>query len=719
MGTQTNRLTAIIITILLIFSIPTFVFADNYSMPLHKEDRKDLSPKLSNEGKTKSIMTGDSINLDEVNRRRILVKLAKGASVDFQQFGLNQEETSDSLVKRGYQVVSVPEGINFSKALSVLSGTNSITFAEPDYNRNMKFVPSDPNYNKQWYLNKLNMTKAWDVTKGSSDVTIAILDTGVDASHPDLQGRLLPGYDFVEDDNDPNDEHGHGTQVAGVIAANSNQIGITGIDFKAKILPVKVANKEGKAAISDVVDGIYYAIDQGADVINMSYGTYEFSSSENEALWEAYDAGIVLVAAAGNDDTTELSYPAAYTPVISVGAINKVNEPTIFSNYGPTTDVAAPGENILSTYLDESYAYDSGTSFSAPMVSGLAGLLIAEHPTWTPAQIEWVLEASASHNEQSEWVEKGGYGVVNGYKALMMTNLPSLDTDAPDVEESAIAIRLNQTREEKIELPMDVDWVKFKVEKEGQGTISVTNVASQLDLIGELYQYEDGKQVKSYEIDEHDMGEDESLTMNFQPGTYYLAIYDVYNHWATQAYRLKVAFEGIGIYPDVLSYRKEIEFLSDKGIIHGFPDGTFKPTENVTRLQAVQMILNQMGINIEDEVVRDPGFTDIQEGMYGYKAVAKAVELGFITGREDSTFDPTGELTRAQMAVIMAKAFELEGSGTAAFEDVPADHWAFEEIDALAYNGIAKGYPDATFKPNEKISREHFSIFMYKYLTNL
>lgn len=727
--TLKKRTTVIIITIIIMMLMPQYLYASSASYHLKQQQNNLKEISLSTyktsikEQKPRkfavaSIQQNKSINMDDVNNRQLLVRVEQGTYINFFSLGLEPQALSDALQDRGYHLLAVPVDMDYQKVIRELNGTNGVLSVEPDYKRQVSYIPSDPNYKKQWYLNRISMPKAWDITKGSSEITIAVLDTGVDADHPDLKGRILPGYDFVDNDDDPSDDHGHGTHVAGVIAANSNQIGVTGIDFNAKILPIKVANQEGKAAVADVVDGIYYAIEQGADIINMSYGTYEFSSSEDDALWEAYNAGIVLVAAAGNDNTSDLSYPAAYTPVISVSAINQVNERTTFSNYGSTTDLTAPGENILSTYLDEKYAYDSGTSFSAPIVSGIASLLLSKYPNWTPEQIEWALESSAERVIDSEWTSEGGYGVVNAYKALSVV-LPSMEADLPDFEEEAVVVPFNQTKEEMIELPMDVDWVKFKVEKAGSGTISITNVASHLDLIGVLYHYVNDEQVGYYEIDKHDAGQSESMTMNFKPGTYYLGVYDIFNHWATQPYHLRIAMEGIGSFPDVQAYIKEIEYLTELNIINGYPDGTFKPKNNVTRLQAVQMLLNQMGINVAESPAPDPGFTDIRPGMYGYTAVAKAVELGFISGKEDNTFDPTGNLTRAQMAVILAGAYNLQGNKESNFKDIPVDYWAYNQIDALATHQITKGYPDLTFKPNQSISREHFAIFVYNYLTNL
>ncbi|MBM7573416.1 S-layer homology domain-containing protein [Aquibacillus albus] len=168
---------------------------------------------------------------------------------------------------------------------------------------------------------------------------------------------------------------------------------------------------------------------------------------------------------------------------------------------------------------------------------------------------------------------------------------------------------------------------------------------------------------------------------------------------------------------DVTNYVEEINYLSSNDIIQGYGDGTFKPTGNVKRMQAVQMILNALDIEPDADQVEDPGFTDIGPGDYGYEYVAKAVELGFIVGKNNgSIFDPWAPLTRGQMAAILVNAFNMEGSTLIQFEDIPADHLSYEVINTLAANKITTGYPDGTFKPGVKLSREHFSVFLAKVL---
>lgn len=172
-------------------------------------------------------------------------------------------------------------------------------------------------------------------------------------------------------------------------------------------------------------------------------------------------------------------------------------------------------------------------------------------------------------------------------------------------------------------------------------------------------------------------------------------------------------------FTDVKNYLSQINFLTDKNIIKGYQDGTFKPENDVTRLQAVQMILNQMGIDPATMSVPDPGFKDMKPGDYGYEAAAVGASLGIIHGKQDGTFNPDGHLTRGQMAAILANAYHLTGQYNGSFTDIKNGVWPFDAVNALAANNITKGYADGSFRPDENISRQHFAVFLYNYLTGV
>ncbi|MBT2656087.1 S8 family peptidase [Bacillus sp. ISL-18] len=234
-------------------------------------------------------------------------------------------------------------------------------------------------------IEMIQAPKVWEQTKGKG-MTVAILDTGCDVTHPDLRERIIGGRNFTNDDNGNEevyrDYNGHGTHVAGTIAATENQQGVVGVAPEANLLIVKVLDKNGSGQYEWIINGIYYAIDQKVDIISMSLGGPEDVPALHEAIQKAVENHILVVCAAGNegdgqDATNEFDYPGSYNEVISVGAINLDRRISDFSNSNNEVDLVAPGEMILSTYLDGKYAKLSGTSMATPHVSGALALIKA------------------------------------------------------------------------------------------------------------------------------------------------------------------------------------------------------------------------------------------------------------------------------------------------------------------------------------------------------
>ena len=222
---------------------------------------------------------------------------------------------------------------------------------------------------------------------------VAVLDTGIELGHPELAGRIVPGHDFVNNDGDASDDNGHGTWVSGIIAANANDgIGIAGISWSDRIMPVKIMNASGTGDTSDLTAGIVWATDHGATVINMSVGGFPYSQFVHDAVRYAWNHGVVLVGAAGNNAASGQFFPASYPEVISVSATQVDDEFTHWSNYGADVDVSAPGASVLTTNCavckpieqdltgDHRYTYISGTSFAAPNVAGVVALILGALP---------------------------------------------------------------------------------------------------------------------------------------------------------------------------------------------------------------------------------------------------------------------------------------------------------------------------------------------------
>lgn len=283
-----------------------------------------------------------------------------------------------------------------------LSRSKAVENARPNYIRQACAIPNDTFYGFQWGLQAINAEKGWDIETGSTDVLIAIVDSGVDLDHGDLAAKLTPGFDFVDyqgsggwrydllgdymhRDPHPDDEDGHGTHCAGIAAAASdNNEGVAGVCWNARILPVRVMFriydrwKGVETSVGTDVDidaGIKFAVDSGADVINLSLGSPD--PSHGNVLDYAFDNNVCVIAATGNENTNDASYPAANPKTLAVGAVDEQLNRAGFSNYGPNYNdfVMAPGVAVASTYRDNQYVYLDGTSMAAPFVSGLAALI--------------------------------------------------------------------------------------------------------------------------------------------------------------------------------------------------------------------------------------------------------------------------------------------------------------------------------------------------------
>jgi type VII secretion-associated serine protease mycosin len=282
---------------------------------------------------------------------------------------------------------------------------------------------TDPDREIQWDFGKLHVAKAWPTSTGAG-VVVAVLDSGVDARHPDLAGQVLTGYDELTGRAGANtDPNGHGTHVAGTIAAvTGNDVGISAIAPDATILPVRVVGATGEGFMSDAAKGIVYAADHGADVINMSLGSKDQNKAVSNAVAYARSKGVVVVAAAGNEREkgSPISYPAATPGVIAVAATDDADKAASFSNRGSYVDVAAPGTRILSTVPASKgyYAAYSGTSMASPHVAAVAALIRSKYPALTPDEVASALESSATDLGTKGKDSDYGYGRIDARAAL-------------------------------------------------------------------------------------------------------------------------------------------------------------------------------------------------------------------------------------------------------------------------------------------------------------
>ncbi|KHF41784.1 protease [Halalkalibacter okhensis] len=290
---------------------------------------------------------------------------------------------------------------------------------EEDQHNVLTTKPNDEFFEPyQWNLDQIEIDEGWNLS-GGQGIKIAVLDTGVDPNHLDIAEKLGPGYNSFDDSSDFSDAHGHGTHVAGVAAALTNNVtGIAGVSWDSTILPVKVLNDEGEGSSFEVAKGIYWAVEQGADVINMSLGDYYSSDLLHDAIRYAYEQDVVLIAASGNDNVEDPMYPAQYEEVFTVAAVDEAKNRAFFSNYGEHVDISAPGEHIPSLFPDNNYVVMSGTSMAAPHVAGLAGLIRSLRPDLTNEEVYEVMRSTAKDLGTDGRDPYYGYGEIDIAAAL-------------------------------------------------------------------------------------------------------------------------------------------------------------------------------------------------------------------------------------------------------------------------------------------------------------
>ncbi len=383
---------------------------------------KSIAQTLNVRQTTVSMKTNGGMASDMVPGE-ILIKFRKDTSalqIKSANKMLGAEDAGEVTNLRVHRV-RLPKGMAIKDAIARYENMPGVEYAEPEYRYFMQQVPNDDYYADQWALPKIKAPQAWDVTTGGG-VIVAVVDTGVDYSHEDLDGKVIKGYDYVNSDDDPMDDESHGTHVAGTIAGvTNNGIGIAGVSWGAKILAVKVLDENGSGTTFRVAQGIKYAADNGAKIINLSLGGYGSSLTMSDAIAYAQGKGCVIVAAAGNDNCDTPHYPSCYQKVIGVGATDSFDVKSGFSNYGWYVDVAAPGSSILSCYsINGGYAYGSGTSMATPHVAGLAALIASRYPGRTGDQLARSIMRAVDDLGAPGRDDTYGYGRINAEKAVSL-----------------------------------------------------------------------------------------------------------------------------------------------------------------------------------------------------------------------------------------------------------------------------------------------------------
>lgn len=354
-----------------------------------------------------------------------------GAQQSLRAEGLRPLEASpgDGLIR-----VQVPPGQE-SETIAELMARGDVELAA--FNRILYATvePDDSFYSNQWALPKIQAPPAWDISTGHNSVVVAVIDSGLDTSHTEFSGRIVYPRDEIDDDTSPQDSCGHGTHVAGIIGAKGNNgTGVAGVAWDVNILPVRVLSYNGGQCSGtelDIHNGIDWAVSRGAKIINLSLGALPWPGHTceqdfpimSQAIREAHEAGVLVVAASGNNYTNRLACPALQAETMAVGSTTSADLRSSFSNYGPELNVVAPGSSVYSTVPPGGYSWMSGTSMAAPHVAGLAGLIWSVSPVLTRDQMTDLIHITADDLGPAGWDQAYGYGRINAWRALDAVSL--------------------------------------------------------------------------------------------------------------------------------------------------------------------------------------------------------------------------------------------------------------------------------------------------------
>lgn len=530
-------------------------------------------------------------------------------------------------------------------------------------------------------------------------VLVAVIDTGA-ALHKDFCGNVLHslGKDYIHPGKLALDDHGHGTHVTGIIAAcANNHEGIVGTAGFAPVdvIPFKVLDREGMGGDFEIAKAVNDAVSMGADVINLSLAGKGKTLVLEQAVQNALQHHVVVVAAAGNwGAPLQDVYPASYPGVIAVAAVDENDQIVPYSDYGWKLDISAPGENILSTYINNEYRMLSGTSMATPFVSSVAALLKAADPRLDEIQIRKRLFESAEDIQEKGYDIRSGYGVVQAAKAI---HLPYSEA---------------------------VDWLTIKngqpISFSEQQLLGISK-----GLVGkDVYVFIDDQLVEKRNGDNHLLSftlphvpsarNEQKLTVISADGAGEVAAFD--ERWVNSTSSASVSFSDV---PSSFWAYEEIQTAYREKWINGFIDHTFRPNALLTRRHAV-MMMDRL-FQWRPQQIRPP-FLDTPLTLAGAVPIYAAYGQRIVKGYDDGRFYPERFVTRAQMAVMLARALKLSEnsfSGTPyAFKDMEGN-FAYYAVQQLADKGIVTKQP--YFRPNEFLTRAQFAAMLartYRYMSN-
>lgn len=399
-----------------------------------------------------------------------IIRWESGVDPDFLQQSIIIEEQDFLQVT----VARPRDDVDLDEWLDRWRHSSAVRYIQPNHQVQIAALPNDPLRVEQRYLETIGAYRAWDHVTGNTDITIAVIDTGVDLEHPDLAPNLVPGYNFIDRNRMPADDNGHGTNVAGVIAAvGNNQQGTAGLLWNAKIMPLKALDRSGSGKEDRLGEAIRYAVDNDARIIVMSLGLRRYSPYLEDIVRYAEKNDVLLVAATGNEGS-DVKYPAAFSTVVAVGGIGTGGSMIHESNYGPEIDLVAPWE-VYTTAMNGKYQVNYGTSMAAPQVAAAAAMIMAKYPDMKPAQVRNLLRQSAEDIGAPGWDERTGYGILRIDRALTATYKTDM-FEPNNRRDTAARLPVEHSLIAELTGGADVDWYHLHPPYDGTLTVQLKSL---------------------------------------------------------------------------------------------------------------------------------------------------------------------------------------------------------------------------------------------------
>lgn len=527
----------------------------------------------------------------------------------------------------------------------------------------------------------INTVPTQTVPYTGKGVKVGVLDTGIDVDHPDLivSGGIctLDKAEYCSKVVSYDDDSGHGTHVAGVIAAKQNNIGIVGIAPNVELFAIKALGKGGGSSTS-IAKGIEWAIENNIDILNLSIVTLGPDTIIQSFIEIAYNQNMIIIGAAGNEgdriNSDTVQYPSKYEQVISVSAVD-INKAVLSnSSQGPKVELAAPGGKIVSTFPKELDNFDTsadgyytltGTSMATPHVTGIAALYKERFPSFSNSKIRELL---SSHAEDLGPVGRDvqyGFGLVQ-----YQNNIDEIPFLNYEISKGKVTIKLqNKENVESVQLSFNGDEISAK----SPGVWEIYQVAGIHKVVANYVEISGEEHQDIFDI--------EVIEPKFTDIT------------------------------PTLWYSSHISYLTYNNIIYGKTDGSFQPNAEITRGEAVALLGRAIGLNGEQRATH---FKDVGSNTFSSGYVQSAYEEGYLSGFPDGTFRPSQSVTRAEMALLVSKMYNLplDSSNENPFTDVHTGMMSYESIRSLVQSGITVGYPDGTFKADQHMTRFSFSVFI-------